>query len=141
MRKWIGVVLSLLLVGIFFLRPVVSGILNPRAVAESIGDPRVAFAQGTEKDAKGDTYSVALLKQIREQVETWLKSLNEKIENEEITRFEVRFYEILRSILEWVKEKVDAKIGSSEGEIPQKREKGGPLRQTRQKGFSSFKIG
>ena len=141
MRKWIGLVLSLLLGGIFILHPVISGILNPVADTENIGNPGTVFAQGTEKDARGDTYSVTLLKQIREQVETWLKSLNEKIENEEITGFEVRFYEILRSILEWVKEKIDAKIGSPEGEIPPKREKGGPLRQTRQKGFSSFRIG
>ncbi len=141
MRKWIGFLLSLLFVGILLLRPTVSNPFNPITDKEEVEKATAVYAQGTEKDAKGDTYSVTLLRQIREQVETWLKSLNEKIENEEVTRFEVRFYEILRSILEWVKERIDAKIGSPEGEIPQKRERGGPLRQTRQKGFSSFKIG
>jgi hypothetical protein len=98
-------------------------------------------AQDTEKEGKGDTYSIALLKQIREKVDAWLKSLNEKIEREDITRFEVRFYEILRNILEWVKEKIDAKIESSEEKGPQKKGKGGFFRETRQSIFPFFETG
>ena len=125
MRKWIGLFLSLFLMGVWGMDLAVSGTSNPVADAEGTAKPMIVFAQGLEKNAKGDTYSVTLLRQIREKVETWLKSLNEKIENEEITRFEVRFYEILRNILEWVKEKIDAKIGSSEGEVSPGKERGG----------------
>ncbi len=141
MRKWIGLLLSLLLMGILFLRPTISDTFNPVNDKGATVKPRAILTQDSEKEARGETYSITLLKQIREKVEAWLKSLNEKIEKEEVTHFEVRFYEILRSILEWVKEKIDAKIGSSEEETPQKREKGGPLRQTRQKGFPFFNIG
>jgi hypothetical protein len=108
---------------------------------ENMEKPRIALTQDTEKEGKGDTYSIALLKQVGEKVDAWLKSLNEKIEREDITRFEVRFYEILRNILEWVKEKIDAKIKSSEEERPKKREKGGLFRETRQRGLPFFEIG
>jgi len=100
-------------------------------------------AQDTEKEGKGgkeDPYFIAFLKQLRDKVDGWLKSLNERIEREDITRFEVRFLEILRSILEWVKEKLDAKIESSEEQRPKRREKGGFFRETRQRVFPCFEI-
>jgi hypothetical protein len=78
---------------------------------------------------------------LREKVDAWLKSLNERIEREDITRFEVRFYEILRNILEWVKEKIDAKIKSSEEQRSKKKEKGGLFRETRQRVFPFSRIG
>ena len=106
-----------------------------------MGEYRVVVTQDTEKEAKGDTYSIALLKQIREKVDGWLKSLNERIEREDITRFEVRFYEILRDILEWVKEKIDARIESSEEKRPKKKEKEGFFRETRQRIFPFVEIG
>ena len=36
---------------------------------------------------------------LQEKVDEWLKSLNERIEREDVTRFEVRFLEILRNML------------------------------------------
>ena len=43
-----------------------------------------------------------------------LKLLNERIENGDVTRVEVRFLEIWRSFLQWTKKKVDAKVKSSD---------------------------
>jgi hypothetical protein len=74
------------------------------------------LVQASEREGvKGekDTYEISLLKQLKAKVDAWLKSLNERIEREDVTRFEVRFLEILRNILEWVKEKIDA-IGPQE---------------------------
>ena len=51
---------------------------------------------------------------------------------ENITRLEVRFLEILRSILEWVREKVNAKIEASEKEKP---------KETHQRAFPFFEVG
>ncbi len=132
----------MLIIAILFLIPTASDIFRP-ATDERAGieKPRIFLTQDTEKEGKGDTYSIALLKQMREKVDEWLKSLNEKIEREDITRFEVRFYEFLRNILEWVKEKIDAKIGSSEEQRPEKREKGGLFRETRQRVFLLFETG
>jgi biopolymer transport protein ExbB/TolQ len=77
-----------------------------------------------EKRKESDSSFILFLKELSEKLGSWLRSLNEKIEKEDITRFEVRFYEVLRSILEWVKEKIDAKIKSSVKSPPQKKEKG-----------------
>jgi len=68
-----------------------------------------------------DSHYIQLLKKIQEKLDEWLKSLNERIEREDITRIEVRFLEILRNVLEWVKEKVDAKIESLKGKKPPKK--------------------
>jgi len=142
MRKWAGLLLSILLIAALLLIPNAFDIFKPVTDRkENMEKPRIALTQDTENEGKGDTYSIALLKQVREKVDAWLKSLNEKIEREDITRFEVRFYEILRNILEWVKEKIDAEIKSSEEERPKKREKGGLFRETRQRGLPFFEIG
>ena len=128
MRKWVGPILSVLFIVLLFLIPFASNILKPLSdKKENTGKPRVVLAQDTEKEEKRgseDTYYITLLKQIREKVDDWLKSLNEKIEQEDITRFKVRFYEIFRNILEWIREKIDAKIESSEEQKPKQKEKG-----------------
>jgi vacuolar-type H+-ATPase subunit I/STV1 len=145
MRKWIGLFLSILLIATLLSIRTATDIFKPVTdKKENMEKLRIVFTQNTEKEGKGekrDTYSIALLKQIREKVDVWLKSLNERIEREDITRFEVRFYEILRDILEWVKEKIDAKIDSSEEKIPKKEEKRGFFRETRQRVFPLFEIG
>ena len=76
---------------------------------------RILLTQNTEQEEKKeeDTQYISLLKQIKEKVDGWLKSINERIEREDVTRLEVRFLEILRNILEWVKEKIDSKLESS----------------------------
>jgi hypothetical protein len=75
--------------------------------------PGIAWAQTAERDTQ-DSYYVQMMKQFRMKVDEWLKDLNKRIESEDVTRFEVRFLEILRSILEWMGEKIDAQIESGE---------------------------
>ena len=142
MRKWTGLFLSIFLIVLLLSIPFASDIFNPApSKKENMKEHRIVLTQDTEKEEKGDTYSIALLKQIREKVDAWLKSLNEKIEREDITRFEVRFYEILRNILEWVKEKIDAKIESLEEKKPEIKEKEGFFRKARQRVFQFFEMG
>ncbi|MFB3885150.1 MAG: hypothetical protein ACE144_07965 [Thermodesulfobacteriota bacterium] len=140
MKKWGGLFLSVLFIAMLILIPGASDIFRP-AKKGGIEKPRIALAQEGEKEGKGDPYSIALLKQVKEKVDAWLKSLNEKIEKEDITRFKVRFYEFLRNMLEWVKEKIDDKIDSSEKEKDGKKEKDGIFRQTRQGTSSIFGAG
>ena len=82
---------------------------------------RTQYGEKGEKKGGTDSNIVLILKEFKETVEGWLKSLNERIEREDITRFEVRFLEILRGILEWVKEKIDSWIESSEDQVPGKK--------------------
>jgi hypothetical protein len=94
-------------------------VLNPlhisgRSPGKTEGfDSGNVWAQATEGEGQ-DSHYVQLMKQLRMIVDGWLKDLNKRIESEDVTRFEVRFLEILRSILEWVGEKIDAQIESSE---------------------------
>jgi vacuolar-type H+-ATPase subunit I/STV1 len=142
MKKWFGPLLSILFIALCLSVPFASDIFKTITNQKgNIGEYKIVLTQDTEKEEKGDTYSITLLKQIREKVDAWLKSLNERIEREDITRFEVRFYEILRNILEWVREKIDARIESSEEKRQKKKEKEGFLRETRQRAFSFFEIG
>jgi hypothetical protein len=49
--------------------------------------------------------------------------------------------EIIRNILEWAKEKVDARIASYEREKPIQREKKGIYQETRQEALRFSKMG
>jgi hypothetical protein len=141
MKKWVGPLLSIFLIVLLLSIPFASDIFKTITNKKgNRGEHGIVLTQDTEKERKGDTYSIALLKQMREKVDAWLKSLNEKIEREDITRFEVRFYEILRNILEWVKEKIDAKIEPSEEKRPKEKEKEGFFRETRQRVFPFYEI-
>ena len=95
---------------------------------------------GRGKKEQTDPHLILVLKRLREKLDEWLKSVNDRIQSESITRLEVRFLEILRSILGWVREKVDAKIESSEKEKPQKKERG-LFRETHQRVFPFFEVG
>jgi len=104
------------------------------------GEERIIPAQNLEREGKqGETDSnyIQLLKQLKVKVDSWLKDLNERIEREDITRFEVRFLEILRNILEWVKEKIDTKIESSE----EKKQEKGLSQETHQIVFPFWEVG
>jgi hypothetical protein len=98
---------------------------------------RMIFIQNEEKKGEGDPHMLQILKEMQKTLDGWLKSLNERIESEDVTRFEVRFLEILRNILEWVKEKIDARIESSE----RRKEKKGTFRETHQRDVSFFEMG
>jgi hypothetical protein len=86
-------------------------------------EARLLLAQRGERE-EAESHGTQLLRRIQEVLDGWLKSLNERIENEDVTRFEVRFLEILRSILEWVKEKVDARLESSREKDGEKKQRG-----------------
>jgi len=125
MKKWMGLFLSLLLflIGAFFSLKLSIPVLNmktePPSLKQAIskgdqGSPRrVVFGSEEERQRKGggESHYIQILRILREKLNEWLKSLNERIESEDITRLEVRFLEILRNILEWFKEKMDAKLG------------------------------
>jgi len=137
-----GPLLSILLIVLLFFIPFASNIFKPISDQnENTGNLRVILTLNTDKEGKGgseDTYYITVLKQTREKVDEWLKSLNEKIEQEDITHFEVRFYEISRNILEWIGETIDAKVRSSEEKKLKQREKERLLRDTRQGIFLAF---
>ena len=131
MRKWIGFFISLFLV-IGMLSALLSSTIAEKEtirLAKSEGY-RLLPVQEEEKKEQSDPHMILVLKELQKKLDEWLKELNNRIESEDITRFEVRFLEILRNILEWVKEKIDAKIESSEKERPIKKEKG-MFRETR----------
>jgi len=131
MKKWIGLLISL-----FLVIGMVSAFLSPTIAKKEttkgtkLEGYRILLVQEEEKKEQADPHMIQVLKEIQRKLDEWLKSLNERIESEDITRFEVRFLEILRNILEWIKEKVDAKIESSEQEKPIKKERG-MFRETR----------
>jgi hypothetical protein len=145
MKKWIGSLLSLLLIVLTILVSGSFNILKQRIPEkENKGDYGIALTQSVEGEGKkGETnsYNILILKQLKEKVDAWLKSLNDQIERKDITRFEVRFLEILRNVLEWVKEKMDSKIKSWEEKKPEKKRIGGILRETLQKDYPFFGIG
>ncbi len=125
MKKWIGLLISL-----FLIVGMVSVFLSSTSARKEMPQGtrlegyRVFPIQEEEKKEQADPHMIQVLKEVQKKLDEWLKSLNERIESEDVTRFEVRFLEILRNLLEWIKEKVDAKIESSEKERPIKKEKG-----------------
>jgi len=123
MKKWIG-----LLVSIFLIVGMVFG--APRGA--KLEGYRILRVLGEEKKEEADPHMIQILKEIQKKLDEWLKKLNDRIESEDVTRFEVRFLEILRNILEWIKEKVDAKIESSETPIKKEKRERGMFRETRQ---------
>jgi hypothetical protein len=86
--------------------------------------PQPYLVEKEDEDEKSmDSHLLQILKKIQEQMDEWLKLLSERIDKEDITRLEVRFLEVLRNILEWLKEKVDESIESAEKELPKKKKK------------------
>jgi hypothetical protein len=124
MKRWVGLPISLLMILVIGIGSVSGSFSIPKKttpqVAKSEGYRFVSIQEEGEKGER-DPHMLQILKEIQKKLDEWLKSLNERIESEDVARFEVRFLEILRNILEWVKEKVDAKIESSEKEKPIKK--------------------
>ena len=117
MKKWIGPFVSVLLVIVFVCLIAPSQPPVQRESAEVGIKPVRAIIDTDDKEKKQeDSALVQVLGRVQEVLDGWLKSLNERIESEEITRLEVRFLEVLRSVLEWFKAQVDAKIESSKGQ-------------------------
>ena len=139
MKKRIGLLFSLLL--IFILLGALGFLQDLRKGTEKNEEVQIVLTQYKEGEEKGggkDTFTIDLLRQLKQIVDGWLKSINEKIENEDVTRFKVRFLEILRSVLEWLKDKIDSWLETSEKDM---REKGGPLREIHQRLRASSGLG
>ncbi|MGA2318858.1 MAG: hypothetical protein ABSG71_21120 [Thermodesulfobacteriota bacterium] len=133
MKRWIVPLLSLLLIAVLLLISSPFNIFKPSMTKKESGEkPGILLTQDEEKKEQTDPHLILVLKRLREKLDEWLKSLNDRIESEDISRLEVRFLEVLRSILEWVREKVDAKIESSEKEKP---------KETHQRAFPFFEVG
>mgnify|MGYP001569696270 CR=1 FL=1 len=144
MKKWVGGLISLCLVLVIGIGSVSNSFSIPKKttpqVAKSEGYRLVPIQDEGEK-GEADPYMLQILKEIQKKLDEWLKSLNETIESEDVSRLKVRFLEMLRNILEWVKEKVDAKIESSEKEKPIKRREKGLFRETHQEILPFSKMG
>lgn len=141
MKKWIVPLLSLLLIAVLLSISYPFNIFKPSMTKKGSEEkPGILLTRDEGKKEQADPHLILVLKRLREKLDEWLKSINDRIESENITRLEVRFLEILRSILEWVREKVDAKIESSEKEKSQKSERGF-FRETRQRVLPFLKVG
>ncbi len=118
-----------LFISFFLVIGMVSAFLSPTFSKKAASNEtklegyRILLVQEEEKKEQTDPHMILILKEIQKTLDEWLKKLNDRIESEDVTRFEVRFLEILRNILEWIKEKVDAKIESSEKGRPIKKER------------------
>ena len=144
MKKWIGPVLSaffILLLGIGLISASFSFLKKEIPDEARKEGNRIRLIQDEGKKGGTDSYYLDLLKEIQQKLDEWLKSINESIESEDISRFKVRFLEILRSFLEWIKEKVDAKIESLEKETPKQKEKRGIFREIQYRDLSFSKMG
>ena len=142
MKKWIGAFLSLFFILIFSI-----GLVSGSFSLLKKGKPEGAKAEGyrmtpvqDEKTGETDPHMLLVLKEIQKKLDEWLKAINERIEREDITRFEVRFLEILRNILEWIKEKVDAKVEEGEREKPKGKKEKGLIREIHQRNWTFSKM-
>jgi len=142
MKKWFGFLISLLLIiGMVSVSLAPSILKKTKPEGGKSEGYRIILIQNEEKKGETDPHMLQILKEIQKKLDEWLKSLNERIESEDVTRFEVRFLEILRNILEWIKEKIDAKVESSEKEIPKKKPKKGRYDDVHHRELSFFKMG
>jgi hypothetical protein len=143
MKKWIGPLLSLILILLLAI-----GLLSGSFSLLDKGKPQETKTEKyrmipvqDERKEETDPHLILILKEIQKKLDEWLKSINERIESKDITRLEVRFLEILRNILEWIKEMVDAKIESGEKEKPIRKKGRGFFRETHQRNFSFSHMG
>jgi hypothetical protein len=144
MKKWIGLLISLLLIlmlGMAFVSGSFSN-LKQRSPGKTRTEGYTRILIQDEKE-KGDTdpYMLQIWKEIQKKLDDWLRKLNDRIESEDVTRFGVRFLEMIRNILEWIKEKVDARIESYQKGKPIQREKTEVFRETRRGDLKFSKMG
>jgi hypothetical protein len=144
MKKWIGPLISLLLILILGIGLVFGSFSNLKQTlhgnTKTDGYP-VILVQDEKEKGDADPHMLQILKEIQKKLDEWLRKLNDRIESEDVTRFGVRFLEVIRNILEWIKEKVDAKIESYEKEKPIKKERKGTFRVTNQEILRFSKVG
>jgi uncharacterized protein (DUF927 family) len=133
MKKWIGPLISfslILVLGIGLVSGTFSNLKETSPGKTITEGYSIIPAQDEKERGDGDPHMLQVLKEIQKKLDEWLRKLNDRIEREDVTRFEVRFLEIVRNILEWIKEKVDAKIESYGKEKPIKKPRKGVFRET-----------
>jgi len=142
MKKWVGTLVSFLLVvilGIGFVFGSFSNLEQTSADRTRTEGYFINPAQEEKEEGDADPYMLQIWKEIQKKLDEWLRRLNDRIEKEDVTRFGVRFLEMIRNILEWAKEKVDARIESYEKEKPIRKK--GILRETRREGLPFSRTG
>jgi hypothetical protein len=133
MKKWVGPLISLFLVialGMGLFCDSFSILKKALPKQTKLEAYRLVFIDEDKEKEEADPHMLQILKEIQKKLDGWLKSLNERIESEDVSRFEVRFLEMIRNVLEWVKEKVDAKIESYEKGTPKAKPKRDLFQQT-----------
>ena len=134
MKKWIGPLISLLLIlilGSIFASGSFSSLEQRSPGKTKTEGYSILPVQDEKEKGDADPYMLQIWKEIQRKLDEWLRKLNDRIESEDVTRFGVRFLEIIRNILEWMKEKVDAKVESYRKEKPIRPGKRGTFRETR----------
>ena len=142
MKKWVGTLVSFLLVVVLGIGLVFGSFSNLEQTPADRTRTEGVFLRHAQEEKEGgdaDPYMFQIWKEIQEKLEEWLRKLNDRIEREDVTRFGVRFLEMIRNILEWVKEKVDARVESYEKEKPVRKK--GWLRETRKEGLLFSRMG
>ena len=145
MKKWIGPFLSFVFIVILGLGLIFSS--DPMSNKEKYrrtqpGKYQILPAQDENEDVKIDSHLFRILIKLQNRMDEWLNTLNESMEKEDVSLFKVRFLEVLRNILEWGKEKVDAKIESYRNEkLNIDQEKKGLLQETFLENFPHARIG
>ncbi len=144
MKKWIGPLISLSLILILGIGLVFGSFSNLKQALQGKTETdgySILPVQDEKEKEDTDPHLLQILKEIQKKLDEWLRKLNDRIEREEVTRFGVRFLEVIRNILEWVKDKVDAKIESYEKDKPIEKEKKGTFRETNREVLLFCKIG
>jgi hypothetical protein len=144
MKKWIGPLMSLFLILILGVGFVSGSFSNlQRTSSGNAKTERYSLIPALDEKEKGDadSYMLQIWKEIQKKLDEWLRKLNDRIESEDVTRFGVRFLEMIRNILEWAKEMVDARIESYGKEEPMRKDKPGTFRETRQEDLTLSKLG
>ena len=144
MKKWIGLLISLLMIlilGIAFVSASFSNLRQTSPGKTKTEGYTIIPIQDEKEKGDADPHMLQVWKEIQKKLDEWLTKLNDRIESEDVTRFGVRFLEMIRNILEWLKEKVDAKVESYEKEKPIRPEKSRTFRETRREDLPFFKMG
>jgi hypothetical protein len=144
MKKWIGPLISSLLIlilGIAFVSGSFSNLKQTSPGKTRTEGYSIIPVQNEKEKGDADPYMFQIWKEMQKKLDEWLRKLNDRIESEDVTRFGVRFLEIIRNVLEWIKEKVDAKIESYEKEKPIREKKSGTFRETRREDPKFSKMG
>ena len=142
MKKWVGTLVSFLLVVILGIGFVFGSFSNLEQTSADRTKTKGYFIHPAQEEKEGgdaDPHLLQVWKEIQKKLDEWLRRLNDRIEKEDVTRFGVRFLEMIRNILEWAKEKVDARIESYEKEKPIRKK--GVLRETRKEGLPFSRMG